>query len=830
MVETAIPSETLTRRGFLKTTALLGGAAATGSCLSTARQIAMADPAAEIEETVFTTYCNACMGCPLEAVVRNDNVVLTRAKEIDASGVPSATDTSDLKRICARGASIPTMLVEDKRIKYPMRRVEGTERGAGQWERISWDEAIDTICAKIKEYQSKYGKSSVCAFTYGTTEPRNLYNLYRLENLAEFSHQERVTDFALSQGLMCATGQYVFQGGANPDIMRGLKAVVVWGHNPIVSWPNMWHYIADAIEKGGKLIVVDPNFNTIAQKADLYVSVRPGTDGALALGLANYLEKNGLVKDEYVKQKSCGPFLVKKSDGMFLRKSDLEPGIEKDSDQDDFAVWDEKTDDLGWAKTTQSPALRKRNLEARGHQVDTSYALFIDLANEYTTERVTEITTVPEETIAEFAKIISENTPAEMLQGYGIDHYGHGFNTIMATSSIRILCGMVGEPIFPYSLNGSGFTEDETDHPTTSASIAPFMFNDLIDTGKYELPGYIKIVDGKEVEVPGTTVEVPLKMLLSFGANIVNSCPDHNETVAAYKKLDFHVAVNVEWCDTADLADIVLPAAMIQESIATIAIDGCYVYGEQCITPRFEAKPDSEIARLIAEGIGLGDKFDKTMDETMAHTMEGPLYEALGISYEKLKQAKIMYMGPMPMSSYPTPTGRLQFYQEFPSPFQNFGQVYDPEETRLPYWKPPMEAWPVSAGGFDANPLAEKYPLSLVAGTRRFRVHSYYGQNPLLREMETNEPCVRVNPADAEARGIEDGDYVRLFNDRGEAVAKAFLSAGVRPGGLDIDRGWQASQFKSGCSQSLTTKQIVDWSCPNFAYHDCLVEMEKWNG
>ena len=118
----------------------------------------------------------------------------------------------------------------------------------------------------------------------------------------------------------------------------------------------------------------------------------------------------------------------------------------------------------------------------------------------------------------------------------------------------------------------------------------------------------------------------------------------------------------------------------------------------------------------------------------------------------------------------------------------------------------------------------------MTAGTRRFRVHSYYGQNPLLREMEINEPCVRINPVDPEARGIEDGSYVRLFNDRGHAVAKATFSAGIRPGCLDIDRGWQRSQYISGCNNDLTSKQIVDWTCPTYAYHDCLVEIEPWDG
>ena len=142
--------------------------------------------------------------------MRDGNVVLTRAKEIEGAPI-------DQKRMCARGASIPTLIVQEKRIQYPMKRAEGTERGAGQWERISWDEAIDAICTKIKEYQAEFGSGSVCSFTYGTTEPRNMYNLNRLENVAQFSHQNRTTDFALTQGTMYTAGGFYYQGGADMD-------------------------------------------------------------------------------------------------------------------------------------------------------------------------------------------------------------------------------------------------------------------------------------------------------------------------------------------------------------------------------------------------------------------------------------------------------------------------------------------------------------------------------------------------------------------------------------------------------------------------------------
>lgn len=814
----------LSRRTFLKASVAAGGTLVAIDALAgcSGLRVLTTSEATDAEERVCTTYCNACMGCPLEAVVRDGNVVLTRAKKIE--GAPL-----DLSRMCARGASIPTLIVQEKRIKYPMKRVEGTERGAGEWERISWEEAIDTICSKIKEYQAKFGPGSVCCFSYGTTEPRNMYNLQRLENVAQFSHQNRTTDFALTQGTMYTAGGFFYQGGSDMDLIESMDAFVIWGHNPIVSWPNTWHYIADAIDKRGcKLIVVDPNKNTVGYKADLFVSVQPGTDAALALGIAKILEEEGLTDDSFMQAKSCAPFLVKEEDGLFLRRSDLEDDVADDAD--DFVVWDEVTDAMGYASSARNPVLRKKDFEVAGHKVSTAYSLLVDHLADYPIERVSEITTVPEGVIRTFAAMISQSGNCDIFQGYGIDHYGHGFDTISAVSVLRIMRGMVPEPHTNVPLNSSGFAESEVEHPAITQALGTFMFHDLLDTGKFTFPSVTTTVGGQEIEIPGGTVEQPLKMLLSFGANLVNSAPDCKSTIEAYKKFDFLVTVNIEWCDTADISDIVLPAATIQEVGGPMSIDACLVYGEKAIEPKFEAKSDYDIAALIGRGIGLGQWFQDDFDAGMKHVVNTAALASMGIDIDKLKEAGCLYVGAMPLPAYMTMTGKLQFYQENPGPMESYGQAMDPASIRLPQWKPPMEAWPVSAGGYERNPLADKYPLIVTAGTRRFRVHSYYGQNPLLREMEINEPCVRINPMDAEARGIEEGDYVRLFNDRGHAVAKAVLSAGIRPGCLDIDRGWQRSQYISGCNNDLTSKEIVDWTCPNYAYHDCLVELEKWDG
>lgn len=184
---------------------------------------------------------------------------------------------------------------------------------------------------------------------------------------------------------------------------------------------------------------------------------------------------------------------------------------------------------------------------------------------------VSEVTTVPEETIRAFCRPALSSGMADIFQGYGIDHYGHGFNTIAAVSVLRIMRGMVPEPRMNYPLNSSGFDEAETEHPVIVQSLGTFMFPDLLETGEFTFPGITAHMGEQTMELPDVTVKQPLKMLISFGANIVNSAPDCNQTIEAYKKFDFLVTANIEWCDTADISDIVLPRPPFRKWAAPLA-------------------------------------------------------------------------------------------------------------------------------------------------------------------------------------------------------------------------------------------------------------------
>jgi molybdopterin-containing oxidoreductase family molybdopterin binding subunit len=140
------------------------------------------------------------------------------------------------------------------------------------------------------------------------------------------------------------------------------------------------------------------------------------------------------------------------------------------------------------------------------------------------------------------------------------------------------------------------------------------------------------------------------------------------------------------------------------------------------------------------------------------------------------------------------------------------------EKERLPYFRPPAEAWKDS-------PLFAKYPLVFLQELSRFRTHSQWYNTPMLRELDP-EPLAKMSREDAKARGIKTGDIVEVFNDRGRAVVKAEVNDSISTGILSIPKGWQREQFIDGCFQELTNTEVDPMSV-NFAYFDCLVDVRK---
>lgn len=297
----------LTRRGLLKATgATVGAAALIGGGVLRALG---PDEGAFAEEPEDQTKCRVgccwtCVYCQYEAHVRDGKIVKLSPIE---GGSPRGS------RMCLRGRSRMRAVYNPNRILYPMKRAG--ERGEGNWERISWDEAISTITSKWKSYREEFGPRSI-AYYWGSGNCAALGSgnfgglLGRLANVLEMTMVDYCTDMALGYGMARVAGDGMFRNGAS--LIGNADKVVMWGCNFVDAWWQHWWPLADAMEKGStRLIVVDPNYSTTASKANMWVSNRPGSDPALLLGIMNYIVENDLHNKEFLLNHSNASFLIR---------------------------------------------------------------------------------------------------------------------------------------------------------------------------------------------------------------------------------------------------------------------------------------------------------------------------------------------------------------------------------------------------------------------------------------------------------------------------------------------------------------------------------------
>lgn len=321
----------LTRRNFLKTTGAAGVAAvAAGAAAPQLAAIAEGYEPGQPEtqgEQIFRGVCRPnCFGfCHLNVHVRDGKVVKTSRAEYNESCYT---------RICQRGLSHVQRIYDPKRLKYPMRRVEGTERGAGEWERISWDEALQEIAGNIRDTQKQYGEGALAFLTASGNQAVAITSAYsRLASLLNASSIMPCLDMGSYYGMTAVAGNYIsplmgmgMWEGNEPTDAKNAKSIVVWGANITDAQIQNWHLVKEAMQGGTKLVVIDPTFTQIAAKADKWISVRPGSDTLLKYALMNIvLEKNAQDVD-YLRDHTVAPFLVREDTGMFLRRSDM--GIE----------------------------------------------------------------------------------------------------------------------------------------------------------------------------------------------------------------------------------------------------------------------------------------------------------------------------------------------------------------------------------------------------------------------------------------------------------------------------------------------------------------------
>lgn len=585
------------------------------------------------------------------------------------------------------------------RLLYPLRRCGA--KGSGEFERISWDRALNEIADRLDDTIAKYGGEAIWPYQ-GTGSLGYLQGIQgragsRFWNvLGASKHEMTICSIAGLVGHDYITGT---SRGIDPEAFVEAKLIILWGTNTLTSGHHPWHFIKEARRKGAYVVAVDPVATRTAKQADQHLAPIPGTDAALALGLLNVVLKLGCEDLDFIENHTLG--------------------------------WD---------------LYKKRILE-------------------YPPHRVAEITGIDEAVITDLGIRLAHSRPTAIKAGQGVQRHAGGGMTVRVLASIG---GVTGD----WHRAGGGLMYSTDGY--FGGNREALYRDDLLRRTVRKL-SMTRLGEGLlDVSDP------PVMALFVYGANPIASSPNQEKIRRGLVRDDlFTVVVDHFLTDTADYADIVLPATMQTEHADLHDGYGhlCIAWNEPAVAPPGECRSTTETFRMLSRKMNLTEPCLFDTDLELAEQLLNSDHPSLrGISLENLRQsgwARLNYPQTFVpfQGGFPTASGRLEFFSEIAK-----RDGHDP----LPGFTPPAEV---------LNPeLAKHYPFALISGASHYILNTTFANNPDLGRQVGN-PRVHIHPVDASARGIESGQAIRIFNSRGAFTAVANVSEEVRPGVLGTTKG-----------------------------------------
>ena len=750
---------------------------------------------------------------------------MVKAAPWDENAISGAIAQKFNPRICLRGLSQIQNTYSPDRVKYPYKRIG--ERGSGKWQRISWDEATATIAAKLGEIQAKYGKKSVwiAPYTGSLSLLEGVVGVgFRMASVIGASAGDFEGDnqgdsatpagwnYVLVDPSDPANGGGFFDGHESTDFLNS-KVILLWANNVAETSIPDWRIIMDAKKNGTKLVVVDPRYTPTSAGADLWLPIRPGADTALIDGVINYVITHKLYDEPYLRKYTVAPYLVHPDTQKLLRTGDIGLG-----GADDYVVVDASGNPVAVGTADLSSSQLFGTHRIGGLSARTAMQVLSDTVAKYTPEHTAALTDLTAQQVSTLGALLGGTKPLGIRAGFGLSHWYHGDLTMQALLTLQAITGNIG-------VHGGGVTTFAGGLTTTAFDLGGWWAPEGTDpyTVLEPMEACDAMLEGKPY---------PVRAAWFMVDNYAQQMSDRNKVVKALKSLDFLVVSDYVMSATADLADIVLPACTYLEKTDLLSSNNFYLqYMPKVIDPLWESKSDLAAVALVAQKMGVGQYFDKTPDEYLQEILHigdpkaddnvaGLTWNQVTSGAPHLNTPTIPYV-PFFDKSFPTKTGKIEFYVEMLAPFDQ--AICDHKE--------PIEASPT-------NVLFGKYPLVFLSTHTRFRTHSQYSNLPWLKEINNGgDGFLEINPVDAGARKIRDGDVVQVFNDRGSMKVRARLTEGIKPGVVNCYQGgWDTVKVKhyvEGHPNNLTHQiaKPAQALIPNFrsnaAYYDCLVEVTR---
>ncbi len=721
--------------------------------------------AAQPGETVVTSTCgHNCGGrCVVNAHVRDGRIV-----KISTDPRKWTPEVPPL-HACVRGFGQAERVNHPDRVRHPLRRTG--PRGAGEFERISWDEALDEVARQLTRVRDTYGPAAIldCSRTGSLSMLHNSRTIVQrmlsrfggcTELWSNISAEAEVFSVRMTFG---AKADYKSAGREPVDYVNS-PLIVMWGWSPAdgTFGTGTHQYLKLAKKQGTRIVCVDPRVTrTSRELADEHVFIRPSTDAAALIAMGYVIASEGLHDQAYLDRHVLG-----------FDEAHLPP---------------------------EAPAGASYVSYLRGRLDGVSK----------TPEWAAAITGMPAETIRRLAMEYATTKPAALHCGYAPGRTIHGEQFHRAAYALAAMTGNVG-----VSGGNSGVSNGATGRagvkslpiPTNPANarVATPLLADLLERGK--AGGY----------------PADIKLIYSAAGDLFNQLPNVGKTLAASERVEFIVLHEHFVTPTARYADIVLPATTFWErnDVHTPwAGAGHYVlFMKQAIPPVDECRNDFDICADLERRLGVPDAAARTEEEWLRELTREVIddfdtFRERGLARLPAPDESVAFAREIrdpERHPFTTPSGKIEIYSMAiaarPDPY-GLGAI------------PPIPTW--IPDGAEA-----RHPLRLVSPKSRARTHSIHDNQPVL--MRADRDDVWINTADAAARGIVNGQRVRVFNDRGATTLPARVTDRIAPGAVSIKEGaWFALDATGadtrGCANILTADRASPAAAATF--NTCFVEV-----
>ncbi len=640
------------------------------------------------------TQFTACpMDCPDSCSLAVETV------EGKISGIRASNFNPDTQGfICSKVARFAKRVYSEARILHPMKRVG--EKGKGKFERISWEEAADTVCGKFKQIKETSGGEAILPFYYGGSNGLLAQETVDHAFFARLGASRLARTVCAAATTEAARSMYGKMPGAAFEDYQHAKLIIIWGANPKVSNIHLMPFLKKAKAAGAKIVVIDPVNNFSKDEIDLHLPIYPGTDLVLALAMIRFWQENNLLNHNFIREHT--------------------KGVE--------------------------------NLLAASAA--------------HTVAQAADITKLTPQQIEQVAQIYASHNPALLRVGWGLERNRNGGKAAAAILALPALLGKFGVRGSGYTLsNGSAYKVDARE-----LAVIPGWQTRVINMSRL---GHV-LTNESNPAVQG---------LFVYNCNPVATMPNQTAVVKGLQRGDLFTVVSEQvMTDTARFADILLPATTFleQEEIR----NGYGSYSTQYLAPAIErcgeAKPNEEMFALLGRAMGW-------QDEAFCETTEDYLHRAArslkgfdnDVSLGSLKKNRIQRLAQTPVqfeNVLPwTPDKKVNLAPK------NFGETaFEYEELQ-----------------------SSPYPLALISPAGNKLTNSTLG------EFNLPELFLSMNPLDAEARQLQQGDTVRVYNKIGEVKVRLLVNHRIRQGVVVLPKGaWRKASLNGWTSNALSPDTI----------------------